>query len=127
MPNPDDRRSTFVEITPAGRVITDRLLPGIRVVERGAMDAPTKSERVQFLLMLGKVLGLSGMADEEPISVDGEWNRPAGLTAHWPEERPSAATVNLGRFALRIGTSPRLPNSTPDADFALTWCTNAEG
>jgi DNA-binding MarR family transcriptional regulator len=80
MPNPDDRRSTLVEITPAGRAITDRLLPGIRAVERSAMDALTKSERVQFLALLGKVLGrLAGLADEEPTPLDGERNRPARL------------------------------------------------
>ena len=80
MPNPDDRRSTLVEITPAGRAITDQLLPGIRVVERSAMDALTKSERVQFLGLLGKVRGrLADMADEEPIPLDGERNRPARL------------------------------------------------
>jgi DNA-binding MarR family transcriptional regulator len=79
-PNPDDRRSTFVEITPAGRAITDKLLPGVRVVERSAMDVLTKSERVQFLAMLGKVLGrLAQMAEAEPIRLDGERNRPARL------------------------------------------------
>jgi len=52
MPNPDDRRSTLVQITPAGRAITDRLLPGVRVVERSAMDAVTKTERMQFLALL---------------------------------------------------------------------------
>lgn len=80
MPNPDDRRSTLVEITPAGRAITDRLLPGIRAVERSAMNALTKSERVQFLSLLGKVLErLSELVDEEPIPLDGERNRPARL------------------------------------------------
>ena len=80
MPNPDDRRSTLVEITPAGRAVTDRLLPGIRAVERSAMDALTKSERVQFLALLGKVLGrLAELADEEPTPLDGERNRPARL------------------------------------------------
>jgi DNA-binding MarR family transcriptional regulator len=80
MPNPDDRRSTLVEITPAGSAITDRLLPGIRAVERSAMDALTKSERVQFLALLGKVLGrLAELADEEPTPLDGERNRPARL------------------------------------------------
>jgi DNA-binding MarR family transcriptional regulator len=80
MPNPEDRRSTLVEITPAGRAITDRLLPGIRAVERSAMDALTKSERVQFLALLGKVLGrLAELADEEPTPLDGERNRPARL------------------------------------------------
>jgi DNA-binding MarR family transcriptional regulator len=79
-PNPDDRRSTFVEITPAGRAIADRLLPGVRVVERSAMDALTKVERVQFLALLGKVLGrLAEMSHEEPIPLDGERNRPARL------------------------------------------------
>lgn len=81
MPNPDDRRSTLVEITPAGRAITDRLLPGIRAVERSAMNALTKSERVQFLALLGKVLErLAELVDEEPIPLDGERNRPARLS-----------------------------------------------
>jgi len=80
MPNPDDRRSTLVEITPAGRAIADQLLPGIRVVERTAMDVLTKSERVQLLALLGKVLGrLAELADEEPLPLDGERNRPTRL------------------------------------------------
>ena len=34
VPNPDDRRSVLIEITPDGRAITDQLLPGIRALER---------------------------------------------------------------------------------------------
>ena len=49
MPHPEDRRSTLVEITDAGRAIADRLLAGIRILERDALDnsrpanAPTSS------------------------------------------------------------------------------------
>ena len=35
VPNPADRRSVLIEITPEGRATTDQLLPGIRTVEQG--------------------------------------------------------------------------------------------
>ena len=34
IPNPDDRRSTLIEITPDGRAAADQLLPGIRTLEK---------------------------------------------------------------------------------------------
>lgn len=55
-PNPGDRRSTLVEITAAGRGNADVLLPGIRRVERDALDALSTDERVQLLDLLAKVL-----------------------------------------------------------------------
>ena len=42
-PNPDDRRSTLVEITADGRATADRLLPGIRAIELGALSPSPKA------------------------------------------------------------------------------------
>jgi DNA-binding MarR family transcriptional regulator len=79
-PNPDDRRSILVEITTDGRAIADRLLPGIRKVERRALDALTLDERVQLLDLLGKVLArMAEVAAQPPSPLDGERIRPARL------------------------------------------------
>ena len=37
-PNPVDRRSVLVKITPDGRAAADQLLPGIRAIERSVMS-----------------------------------------------------------------------------------------
>ena len=42
IPNPADRRSVLVEITPEGRATADRLLPGIRAIERSILSALTR-------------------------------------------------------------------------------------
>ncbi len=79
-PNPDDRRSVLVEITPDGRAVADRLLPGIHKLERSAFEALTKHERAQLLRLLDKVLGrLATIAAQPPQILDGERVRPARL------------------------------------------------
>jgi DNA-binding MarR family transcriptional regulator len=79
-PNPDDRRSILVEITAEGRATADRMLPGIRTLERSALDVLTKAERVQLLEMLAKVLArLAELADLPPQPLEGKRNRPARL------------------------------------------------
>ena len=83
IPNPADRRSILIEITPAGRATTDQLLPGIRALERGILSALTPDERAQLLDMLAKVLtraaGVAGEQQPEPLS--GARVRPARLSA----------------------------------------------
>jgi len=79
-PNPDDRRSTLVEITAAGRATADRLLPGIRRIERSALDALTDDERVQLLDLLAKVLArLADIGGEPPEHLGGKRVRPGRL------------------------------------------------
>jgi DNA-binding MarR family transcriptional regulator len=80
--NPDDRRSTLVEITPDGRAAVDRLLNGIRTVERTAMETLSPDERVQLLGLLGKVMArIADMSAEPAGLVPGERIRPARLNA----------------------------------------------
>jgi DNA-binding MarR family transcriptional regulator len=83
IPNPADRRSVLVEITPTGRETTDQLLPGIRSLERGILSALTRDERAQLLDMLAKVLtraaDVAGEPQPEPLS--GPRVRPARLSA----------------------------------------------
>lgn len=45
VPNPDDRRSTLIEITPDGRAAADQLLPGIRTLEKSFLSALSYAER----------------------------------------------------------------------------------
>ncbi len=76
-PNPDDRRSVLVSITAVGREATDRLLPGIRTVERETLTALTARERDQLLTLLGKVLeGAALLAQEPPTRLEGRRTRP---------------------------------------------------
>jgi len=79
-PNPEDRRSTLVEITDEGRAIADRLLAGIRTLERDALDQLSPRERTQLLRLLDKVLTrLAELSDAEPIPLEGNRHRPARL------------------------------------------------
>lgn len=80
-PNPSDRRSVLVSITEAGREATDRLLPGVRTVEREAMSLLSPQERDQLLLLLAKVLDRAAeIAAEPPIPLEGRRNRPPRST-----------------------------------------------
>ncbi|MEP7023743.1 MAG: MarR family transcriptional regulator, partial [Actinomycetota bacterium] len=80
--NPDDRRSTLVEITSDGRAAADRLLAGIRKVERSAMETLSKDERVQLLDLLGRVMArIADISADPPEPLDGERIRPARLDA----------------------------------------------
>jgi len=84
-PNPDDRRSTFVEITGEGRAAADRLLPGIRAVERAALSSLTDDERLQLIDLLGKVLDrLATIAAEPPQALAGTRIRPVRLDRPTP-------------------------------------------
>ena len=49
VPNPADRRSILIEITPEGRATADQLLPGIRAIERSILTALTPGERAHLL------------------------------------------------------------------------------
>jgi DNA-binding MarR family transcriptional regulator len=76
-PNPDDRRSVLVSITPDGRALADRLLPGIRNVEREMMTGLTHRERTQLVALLAKVLARATEIAEQPaIPLEGRRNRP---------------------------------------------------
>ena len=77
-PNPDDRRSVLVEVTEEGCAAADRLLPGIRLVEREVMSALTPRERQQLLRLLEKVLARAAEVAEQPATpLDGPRRRPA--------------------------------------------------
>jgi DNA-binding MarR family transcriptional regulator len=79
-PNPDDRRSTLVEITPGGRAVADQMLPGIRMLEKSVMSALTPDERVQLLGLLAKILGrAAALATEDPEPLTGLRVRPSRL------------------------------------------------
>ncbi len=80
MPNPDDGRSTLVEITEEGRAVADRFLAGARTLELNALDRLTSDERVQLLGLLDKILGrVAELADAPPTPLAGRRHRPARL------------------------------------------------
>ena len=80
IPNPDDRRSVLIEITPAGRATADQLLPGIRTHERTILSALTPDERTQLLDLLAKVLARTAeIAGQHPEPLTGARVRPARL------------------------------------------------
>ena len=82
MPNPADRRSVLLEITPEGRATADQLLPGIRAVERSILSALTRDERALLLDLLAKVLARTAeVAAAPPEPLGGQRNRPAQLTS----------------------------------------------
>ena len=81
-PNPDDRRSTLVEITPDGRAIADQVLPGIRTLEKSVLSALTPDERVQLLGLLAKILDrAAAVAAEVPEPLTGLRVRPGARVA----------------------------------------------
>ena len=80
VPNPADRRSILIEITPDGRATADQLLPGIRTVERSVLSALTTDERAQLLDLLAKVLARAAdVAAGPPEPLSGQRIRPARL------------------------------------------------
>ena len=80
IPNPADRRSTLLEITPDGRATADRMLPAIRMVEKSILSSLTPGERAQLLDLLAKVLARAAeVAAGQPQPVTGQRNRPARL------------------------------------------------
>lgn len=77
VPNPDDRRSVFIEITDEGRAVIDHFLPGIRALENRALAELTAAELVTLRELLAKVLrGTAAVAAEAPVTLDGRRNRP---------------------------------------------------
>ncbi len=89
VPNPGDRRSVLIEITPGGRATADQLLPGIRTVERSVLSALTPGERAQLLDLLSKILARAAeVAAEPPEPLHGQRIRPARL------DPPAKATAD---------------------------------
>jgi DNA-binding MarR family transcriptional regulator len=112
IPNPGDRRSVLIEITPDGRAAADRLLPGIRTVEKSILSTLTPGERAHLLDLLTKVLARAAdVAADKPEPLNGQRNRPARLdrpgNAPGPAESP--APTNAGTSA---GTRRQVPAST---------------
>jgi DNA-binding MarR family transcriptional regulator len=80
IPNPDDRRSVLIEITPDGRATADQLLPGIRTLERSIVSALSPDERACLLDLLGKILTrTAAVAAEHPDPLHGRRIRPPRL------------------------------------------------
>ena len=80
IPNPDDRRSVLIEITPDGRAVADQLLPGIRALERSVLSALTPGERAHLIELLGKILARTAeVAAGQPEPLSGRRVRPARL------------------------------------------------
>ena len=81
IPNPGDRRSVLIEITPDGRAAADQLLPGIRTVERSILSALTHDERSCLLDVLSKILARAAdVAARQPEPLSGQRIRPARLS-----------------------------------------------
>ena len=79
-PNPNDRRSTLVEITDEGRAVADQFLAGVRQLERDALDRLSPVERRQLLGLLGKIIDrVAELATSEPTPLEGRRTRPARL------------------------------------------------
>jgi DNA-binding MarR family transcriptional regulator len=91
VPNPADRRSVLIEITPEGRAAADQLLPGIRAVERSILSALTPGERDRLLDLLAKVLNrTAAVAASPPEPLHGQRNRPARLNPEPGPRQPPA-------------------------------------
>jgi DNA-binding MarR family transcriptional regulator len=85
-PNPEDRRSTLVEITAQGRAVADQFLAGVRKLERDALDPLSPTERRQLLRLLAKILTrIAELSDAPPTPLQGRRNRPARLTRTPPQ------------------------------------------
>jgi hypothetical protein len=91
--NPDDRRSTLIEITPDGTAAAGQLLPGIRALEKSILSALTPGEREHLLDLLAKVLARAAeVAAGPPEVLNGQRIRPARLGGH-PEPSPATSSV----------------------------------
>jgi DNA-binding MarR family transcriptional regulator len=79
-PNPGDRRSVLIEITPDGRATADQLLPGIRTLERSVLSVLSPDERTCLLTLLGKILTrTTEVSAEHPEPLNGQRIRPTRL------------------------------------------------
>jgi DNA-binding MarR family transcriptional regulator len=77
IPNPDDRRSTLIEITPDGRAAADQLLPGIRTLEKSILSALSYEERAHLLDLLAKILTRAAeVATDQPEPLAGQAHPP---------------------------------------------------
>ena len=75
--NPDDRRSTLIEITTDGQAAADQLLPGIRRLEQSILSALTPGERDHLLDLLAKILARAAqVAAGQPEPLTGQRIRP---------------------------------------------------
>lgn len=75
--NPDDRRSYLVSVTDEGRAMCDRMLAGVRVVERETMSGLSERELATLLKLLDKVLARAAEVAAEPAQpLGGRRNRP---------------------------------------------------
>ena len=80
LPNPEDRRSLLIEITDEGKSVADRMLPGIRKIERAVLAELSAKEQSSVLKQLSKVLhGAAAVAAADPIRLEGERRRPTRL------------------------------------------------
>lgn len=79
-PDADDRRRTWVALTPDGRALVDRLLPGLHRVETDVMGALTHPERLELLRLLGKIQrSVIRVAEQPPALEPAPRIRPARL------------------------------------------------
>jgi len=86
--NPDDRRSTLIEITPDGKAATDQLLPGVRALEKTTLSALTPAERAHLLDLLAKILARAAeVAATQPEPLTGQRIRPGRLDG--PAQAPT--------------------------------------
>ena len=77
LPNPEDRRSTLVAVTEDGRAVVDRLLPGVRELEKASMARLTPKELDTLMRLLSKVMaGTTEVSESDPPPLDGRRNRP---------------------------------------------------
>ncbi len=118
VPNPADRRSVLIEITPEGHAAADQLLPGIRALERSILSALIPGERAHLLDLLAKVLArTAAVAASPPEPLRGQRNRPARLTSrHGTEPGPPPAPAPPP--PRRSGTAEERPEASGHADSA---------
>ena len=65
-PDPDDRRSTLVELTADGRVLLHRLEAARRDCASSVFEVLTADQRAQLLVLMRALCGPAGCADESP-------------------------------------------------------------
>ena len=94
VPNPADRRSVLIEITPEGRATADQLLPGIRTVERSILSALTHDERAHLLDLLAKILDPDSRSRRRSARAPPRPAQPA-RPAHPPARRRARSPANL--------------------------------